>query len=484
MNQEIEVLMRPPGKILDEYHRDESRNVFIMGPLGSGKTYQTIQKLLMKMIEQAPNPMGVRPSRFFAIRNTYPDLQTTTIADWLELWGDLGEFTNGNPPVHKLEFNLEDGTKVQSEMIFLALDRADSIKKLRGTQATGFWLNETKELSKAVLDMADLRHGRYPTMAAGGVMPTWHGMLGDTNAPDEDHWYYQLAEETETPDWAFYKQPGGLIRKGDTYVENPDAENLHNLPAGYYVNGQVGKSKEWINVNLCNEYGFVSDGKPIYPEYVDSVHCIQDLQLPKNAMTITVGVDFGLTPAAVFGVQTAAGQWLMLSELVTEDMGAVRFGELMKEHMATHYPNASFDVWCDPAGEQRSQADEKTPIMMLRALGIPAKPAPTNDPIVRREAVAKNLTTLTMSGQPALVLSPSCKQLRKALAGGYKYRRLQVAGEERYTDVPDKNRYSHVADAHQYLMVGGGAGRQLVKPAVDVGKFKVKRTMRQRRRAT
>lgn len=483
MSTEVQVTLRPPGKILDEYHRDTARNCFIMGPLGSGKTFQTCQKIFMKMVNQAPNPEGIRPSRWFAIRNTYPDLQTTTINDWLELWGDLGEFTNGNPPMHKLDFQLEDGTKVQSEMIFLALDRADSIKKLRGTQATGFWLNETKELSKAVVDMADLRHGRYPTMAAGGVEPSWHGMVGDTNAPDEDHWYYMLAEESETPGWSFYKQPGGLIRKGDQYLGNDDAENVRNLPEGYYVNGQVGKSKEWINVNLCNEYGFVSDGKPIYPEYVDSVHCIQDLEIPQRTATITVGVDFGLTPAAVCGVQTASGQWLMLSELVTEDMGAVRFGDLLKEHLARLYPNCNYDIWCDPAGEQRSQADEKTPMMMLRAIGLPAKPAPTNDPIIRREAVAKGLTTLTMSGQPSLVLSPNCKQLRKALAGGYKYRRLQVAGEERYTDVPDKNRYSHVADAHQYLMVGGGAGRQLLKPAVDTGKFKVKRAMRVRKRA-
>ena len=37
---------------------------------------------------------------------------------------------------------------------------------------------------------------------------------------------------------------------------------------------------------------------------------------------IYVGLDFGLTPAALFGQITENGQWRWLDELVTEDMGA------------------------------------------------------------------------------------------------------------------------------------------------------------------
>ena len=33
-------------------------------------------------------------------------------------------------------------------------------------------------------------------------------------------------------------------------------------------------------------------------------------------------------------------------------------------------------------------------------------------------------------------------------------------------DVPDKNLYSHVADADQYLMLGAGEGRALVRREV------------------
>jgi len=49
------------------------------------------------------------------------------------------------------------------------------------------------------------------------------------------------------------------------------------------------------------------------------------------------------------------------------------------------------------------------------------------------------------------------------MGGGYCYKRLQVSGEERFKDMPDKNnRFSHVADALQYLVLGAGEGDQVL----------------------
>jgi hypothetical protein len=76
-------------------------------------------------------------------------------------------------------------------------------------------------------------------------------------------------------------------------------------------------------------------------------------------------------------------------------------------------------------------------------------PASTNGFVGRREAVAKYLTRL-VDGKPALVVDPSCDMIRRGFNGRYQYRRLQVVGEERYKDVPDKNDYSHLHDALQY----------------------------------
>jgi hypothetical protein len=433
-----------------------------MGPLGSGKTYASIDRILKTMTEQAPNRDGIRPTRWVATRNTYPDLMTTTVKDFMAVFKDLGELRMGGmePPTFSMKVRIPDRTYVQAEVMFLALDREDAVKKIRGLQITGAWLNETKELVKPVVDMLDLRHGRYPSMADGGVRPTWHGMIGDTNAWDEDHWLWRLAEEDRPEGWTFFRQPGGVFPDGEGWVENPDAENLRNLPDGYYIRAVAGKKKDWIKVNLANEYGFTLDGKPVHPEYVDSVHCTPN-PIPFNPkLELLLGVDYGRTPACVIGqLEPGWGRLNVIDEFVSNDMSQAVFGPELRRYLTLHYGSTTrVRGWSDPAGDAMGQATNDTPRAVLVAAGIPVMSAHTNEPILRRAAVANPLMRLCGDGKPALLISPKAKLTRKGLAGGFCYRRLKVAGDERYTDQPDKNQYSHPVEALEYLELGLGEG--------------------------
>jgi hypothetical protein len=460
-----EYLLQPQGRVLQEYNDCRARNSLICGPLGSGKTVQTILKLLDLMCEQAPvkakthKNYGVRLSRVVACRNTYSELFSTTIKDWLEIHGELGDFKQGSkePPTHRIQFKLEDGTTVRSEVIFIAFDRPDHVKKARGLQTTWVWLNETKELSKSVVDMLDLRHGRYPSKKEG-IGCTHHGMLGDSNAPDEDHWYYQLAEEERPEDWKFYKQAGGVFKDGDVWALNPNAENINNLPEGYYRRGLQGKSEDWIKVNLANEYGFVSNGKPVHPFYVDSVHCNQDQYEPTPDRPIVLGFDFGRTPACAMLQRNSMGGWELFDEVVMFDEGAIGFAPRVKRYIEENYPRCKFNGWGDPSGANRGQATDDTPFKILRAAGIPCAPTQSNDPLVRRAAVEVPLKEIMMNGKPRLRVSPRAKMARKGLQGGFCYRRIQTTGE-RYTEEPDKNDYSHIVEALEYGLQGEGEGR-------------------------
>lgn len=460
--RKIEYRLKPQGKTLEAFMRSTARCQMIMGPLGSAKTFQCCQKNFCLMNGQAPDANGVRKSRWYAIRNTYPDLFSTTIKDWLDLFGDLGSFTQGSkePPTHRINYDLEDGTTVQSEAIFLALDREDHVKKLRGAQATWFWLNEVKELPKPIVDMADLRHGRYPSKMDGG--PTWHGMIGDYNAPDDDHWLYLLAEEERPDGWEFFRQPGGLIHLGEgKFQENKFAENLKNLPEGYYVRGKEGKAVDWILVNLCNEYGSVQSGKPVHPEYVDSVHCPSEPIPYDPAFPLLIGFDFGRTPAAAI-MQKTPMRYHVIDEFVTEDMSAAVFGKALKLYLDEKYPGAKVDGWGDPAGDHKGQAVETTPMQVLNADGIPCNPCFTNEALIRRAAIANPLTRLAMDGKPALLVSRKAVMIRKGLNGGFCFRRIQVAGDARYTDEPDKNRFSHPVEACEYGLLGAGEGAMAI----------------------
>jgi len=465
----IEYVMRPQGKVLEQFADCRARNSFIMGPLGSGKTVQVILKLLELMCEQPPvtresHPnYGYRLSRIIAARNTYSELFSTTIKDWLEIHGDLGQFREGNkqPPTHSIEFNLTDGTTVKSEVIFIAFDRPDHVKKARGIQTTWVWLNETKELSKSVVDMLDLRCGRYPSMKEG-IKPKHYGLIGDTNAPHEDSWYYKLAEEIRPEGWAFHRQAGGVYREADGWYLNEEAENLSNLPEDYYKRGLEGKSDDWIKVNLANEYGFVSSGKPVHPMYTDSVHCAGVDYVPSKDVPIVLGFDFGRTPACAFLQRDSMGRWHCFDEYCLTDSGAVDFAPSLKRYIDGQYPEFKFRGWGDPSGDNKNQANSETPFKIIRAAGLPASPTMSNDPALRRAALELPLKEILMDGKPRFLVSPKAKMIRKGLQGGFCYRRIQVSGEK-YTDEPDKNEYSHPVEALEYALQGEGEGRQALR---------------------
>jgi hypothetical protein len=348
---------------------------------------------------------------------------------------------------------LEDDTIMHAEFLFRALDRPDDVKKLLSLEMTGMWLNEAREIPKAILDMGIGRLGRYPSKRVGG--PSWHGLIMDTNPPDNDHWWYKLFEEDCPENHILLKQPSGV---------GPDAENIHNLPNGYYDNMQAGKDREWINVYVHGNYGFVQDGKPVWPEYQDDVHASDEaIEMPRKGSTIYIGIDFGLTPAAAMAFKTVSGRWVVFDELVCEDMGAKNFAKLLNQKLNHEYPGYEFEIYGDPAGDQRAQTDEVTPFQILHSEGVIAWPTYTNDFIIRREAVAGPLSRMDFAGNTGFVIGPKATMVRKAMAGGYKYKRMAVSGQERFQDKPDKGRYSHVADALQYLMVGAGEGGTVIE---------------------
>jgi hypothetical protein len=449
-----------PGPVAAEFYLDRSYFSAIRGPLGSGKTNTAILKLLQLCTEQEPNAARVRPSRILAIRNTYPDLESTTIKDWSAVTRYLGDIRMTHPPMQMMRWELADKTLVEAEVLFLALDREDHVRKLRGTQASFVWLNELKELHKSVLDMATRPLGRYPSLALGGVRCTREAMIGDFNAPDEDHWAAKL-ELNPQPGWRVFVQPGAVYRDGAEWRVNQQAENLVNLPLDYYDKLKVNKADEWVRVNIANEFGSSVDGKPIHPEFNPRIHVAEFDVDP--AAEIVFGQDYGLTPACVLA-QDCGGQLRIFDEIVTENFSAQELADAMHARHARDWTTLTWGHgWGDPSGKDPSQADKNTPMRVMRAAGFEIHPAGTNNSFaLRRDALGNRLKRLTSVGEPAILIHPRCTIIRKGLGGHYAFKRLRVAGDERYHDVPDKSMFSHVCEGLQYLCVGLGDGRALM----------------------
>ena len=149
------------------------------------------------------------------------------------------------------------------------------------------------------------RVGRYPAMRDGG--PTWSGVFADTNPWDVDHWLHEAS-----PAGACSSSPAGCIWDGKAWVPNPAAENLINLPAGYYERQLAGQTEDWIRVYLGGEYGFCSTASRSIRSSSTACTCRRRRSRRCRTRRSLIGVDFGLTPAAVFCQLDARGRWRVL----------------------------------------------------------------------------------------------------------------------------------------------------------------------------
>ncbi len=433
----------------------------LMGPFGSGKSSACVVEIVRRAQKMPRSPDGIRHSRWAVVRNTYPDLRRTTINtvfQWLpELY--FGKYMESR---HSYTIKVFAGCDI--EILFLALDRPQDVTTLLSLELSGAWINEAREVPWAVIEAMQGRIGRYPKREDAGDY--WHGIWMDTNPPDTDSKWYRFFEErawlgdfrklqdegvfaaTMQPEQyaAIFKQPSGL---------SPEAENIANLPIGYYPKLTVGKSAEWSKIYVHGQYGYLVEGKLIYPEYSDAIHCTRVDPIP--GVPIVRSWDFGLTPACAFSQLLPTGQWLTFNEMTSDNMSIDQFSDEVLEHCQRAFKGqATFEDWGDPAGEQRAQTDKRTCFEIMQGKGIDIRGSVQN-PQMRQEAVRKALRTL-VAGEPQFVLHPRCKVLRKGFMGGYHRRRLAVTGE-RYAEQAEKNEYSHIHDALQYGIVQflGGA---------------------------
>ncbi len=219
----------------------------VVGPVGSGKSSGCVVEILRRAVQQKPGPDGIRRTRFAVIRNTYRQLKDTT-RKTLEQWlpSALGKWHEQD-----FTFTMRFGD-VLCEVLFRALDSPDDVKKVLSLELTGAYFNELREIPKSVFDAIQGRVGRFPSKAQGGA--TWFGVWGDTNPWPTTSWGYKLFTENRPKSFELFEQPGGRAA---------NAENVENLPDGYYQRLTDGKDAEWVAEYVDAKYP-ASDRGSVY----------------------------------------------------------------------------------------------------------------------------------------------------------------------------------------------------------------------------
>lgn len=453
----------------------------VMGPYGSGKSTMCVQRIVRSAAQMPYWFNGRRKSRWAIVRNTSGELVSTTLQTWLTWFGDLGDIRKRQKPLLTYEHQFNDGFGIiELDLIFIALDRPDDVRKIKSLELTGVYLNELSELPQNVLSHFKGRvNGRFPSRSFC-ALPHWSGIIADTNPPDEDHWIYKDFEIDVSASYRVFHQPSGLIEdknglKRDpdgSYIQNPLADNVVHLSNDYYPKLAEKQSEGFIKVYCCGKYGLVESGKRVYPEYNDDFHSVPKIDAIQGD-PIYLGWDFGLTPACIVVQITARGQVLILKEYLAEDIGIKTFAKnIVIPRLALDFVyNKVGGSEGDPAGAAGDQImEELSCIGELNALGINTNAASTNDPDVRINSV-RYFLNLMVDGKPALILSrEGCPILRKGFMSGYHFKRMSISGDERYQDKPNKNKYSHPHDALQYILMkfAGESKKPTNEPVVDM----------------
>jgi hypothetical protein len=435
-----------PTPTVTRFMQSDKKMRVIMGPVGSGKSVACCFEIIRRASQQAPNANGIRKTRCAVVRETVRQLSDTTIKTFLDWFppGVCGHFMRTTKTYF---FKVGD---VECEIMFRALDDADDVANLNSLELTFAWFNECRDIHPDIVDAMSKRVGRFPSAKDGGA--TWHGMWADTNPPTMDTWWFYQMEKIDPKDgvspnnngWDVFKQPSG---------RSPYAENIENLPDGYY--DTQGRSEEYVRVFIDGEYGLSLAGTPVFKYFRPDYHMAKT---PLKAITngtrpIIVGMDLGLTPAAVIGQQDPRGRALVLAEAVSYDMGIQRFMRtVLKPLLYEKFAGAPIIIVVDPAGTQRAQTDERSAVDIIKAEGFRVMPARTNN-ITPRIAAVDDYLMRQVDGDPGFLMDPSCIRLKAALMGGYRFKKngdgLEKSG--------DAGKHSHIGDAISYLMMHIGS---------------------------
>ena len=433
-----------------DFHANDAFVRGIRGPIGSGKSVGCCAEIVRRAIEQIA-VKRVRKSRWAVIRETYPELKSTTIKTWMEWFGSFTRMVYGSPIMGYVTIPLPDKTVVDLELVFLALDKPKDVKKLKSLELTGVWVNEAVEVAFPIITMATGRVNRFPAKRDGGF--NWSGVIADTNSCDIDNWWYKMAEEECPINWMFFNQPAALLHTEKGYIPNPLAENISNLGTvtgdgyDYYLQQLPGAPKEWVKVFIENEYGSSMPGNRVYGDYSILNHTEKEFDPALRHIIWTH--DFNFTPLSSAILQQDEEKNLyVVDEIVLTSaiarQSAMEFVERYKD-----YTNCVVSIYGDSSGhigEKHGHVSDYIEIeRILKTAGFQVKmKVPRSNPAIKDGQNSLRAKIEDALGKRTLFVNPKkCKYVNTGLST------LQF--KEGSTFQEDDGDYQHITTALRYF---------------------------------
>ena len=462
-----------------EFHRSRADTRLVMGPVGSGKSTMAINELIMLAVTQAPDKWNQRTTKWLIVRETYPQLRNTvyeSFRTWLRPNGTTVRYTESAPMRIRWTDRLADGTQMNAEFIFLAVKDPSDYENVKSFEITGAFINEAGALDRDIIQVVNSRIGRFPP-PVDAVDPdnpiTQTALLIDSNPPDEDSWMCDTFK-TVPENWEVWRQPPAILpdaKSDNGWKLNPKGENFKYLGVGpekYYLSKVSSMTREQIRVLFEGKFGVTSHGKAVYRrQWSDGIHVSNSKLKAIKGMPLYFGWDWGFGGEAfTIAQKTKTGQLRVLHSLIADNIGLHEFAKnMVRPFLEKHYPQKDWPAKMiisvgDPSGVSSHGLSKDTlnyfDVLNSSRDGIftdwfSTGPAKSNHIELRLNAVRYFLSQPTPTGGVAFQLNKECGELRRGFNAGYAYKRVQVSGEARYRDKPDKNSFSHSQDSLQYI---------------------------------
>jgi len=481
-----------PGPIAFEFAKSDAPLRFIMGPFGSGKTSVSINEHLTRAIRMPFFKEVDEQGRHYRIyvglvvRDSYRGLYKTSIPSWWEWFPpDWGDWSGGQdrPAKHIVEF--EDGHgPVRLIMHFAAIGEQNIETFFKGFASCGIQFEEADGFFPEVVDYAVGRVGRFPrqTDLLDKTVGAWRGAWGSLNPTDFDHWIYKdfvedidepMSEKEKTFLAIFNKDVGLNVKRFREFFKQPSglsaqAENIQNLPKGYYEQMAAGAKPDFVRKNVHGDFGYSKSGQPVYAnEFNDDIHFSKTKLEPVPGLPIDISFDAGGHPSATFRQKMPNGQRRYLREIVNEGggVGPSRFSDQINHVLETDF--AGFRIGDDNFGDpsawfggdeqasRREMSDVSFAQKVINLTGIRFRPAPSNEISMRTDAVREPLEQRIDNVIPAILFCKSMVYTRKGFNSKYCYKKDVKTGVIHDGLKPNKlPGFSDVQDCIQYQELG------------------------------
>lgn len=233
----------------DEFVFDTHKFSGYGGGFGNGKTLAGAIKAYFHCQQ---------PDAFFLIgRRHATDLEDSTMRDFLNLFGHLGKFS---PKNKSFKFYDTDGNML-SEVIFRHLD---DLQSLTNMNLSGFWIDQSEEVSEDAFDFLVGRIRRPVKHREGFITFNMNG----------HDWIWRRFLKKIGKD-------GKVLPNASDYhlITASTLENRSNLPEDY-VKALLAQPKEYVKRFV--EGSFDVFAGQIYDEFNPSIHVINPFQIPNT----------------------------------------------------------------------------------------------------------------------------------------------------------------------------------------------------------